>query len=86
MTDTIRLRELIDSKGLKLKWIAEQMDLTPYGLAKKISNENEFRASEIQKLCDLLGVSDADEKERLFFAQKGDLKSPKNEEVASDAV
>ena len=80
MTDTIRLRELIDSRGLKLKWIAEQMDLTPYGLAKKISNENEFRASEIQKLCDLLGVSDANEKERLFFAQKGDLKSPKNED------
>lgn len=80
MTDTIRLRELIDSRGLKLKWIAEQMDLTPYGLAKKISNENEFRASEIQKLCDLLGVSDADEKERLFFAQKGELNSPKAED------
>ncbi len=80
MTDTIRLRELIDSKGLKLKWIAEQMDLTPYGLAKKISNENEFRASEIQKLCDLLGVSDTDEKERLFFAQKVELNSTKKKE------
>lgn len=80
MTDTIRLRELINSRGLKLKWIAEQMDLTPYGLAKKISNENEFRASEIQKLCDLLGVSDAGEKERLFFAQKGDLNSPEKKE------
>lgn len=85
MTDTIRLRELIDSRGLKLKWIAEQMNLTPYGLAKKISNENEFRASEIQKLCDLLGVSDTSEKERLFFAQKGELNSP-DEEVTNDAV
>lgn len=84
MTDTIRLRELIDSKGLKLKWIAEQMDLTPYGLAKKISNENEFRASEIQKLCDLLCVSDTDEKERLFFAQKGEFNSPMIGEAVRD--
>lgn len=69
MTDTQKLRDKINSKGIKLKFLAKQLGLTYYGLSLKINNMQDFRANEIAKLCQILNINDLEEKENIFFAQ-----------------
>lgn len=75
MTDTIRLKEIIKNRGLKMKYVAEYLGLSPYGFQLKVENKQEFKTSEVAALCDLLAIEDLDEKERIFFAEKDDFKS-----------
>lgn len=70
MTDTAALRELIDSKGLKHRFIAKSLGLSGYGFSLKLNNKNEFKASEIATLCNLLEIA-PEEMDKIFFA-KGD--------------
>ena len=72
MTNTKKLRMIIGDSGLKYKAIAEMLGITPYGLQKKVDNVNEFKASEISKLCDILNIKETKLKEQIFFANKGD--------------
>lgn len=74
MTNTTKLRDAINRKGLKYKAVAERLGITPYGLQKKIENDNEFKASEVGKLAEMLDL-DFHEKESIFFAREVDLKS-----------
>ena len=69
MTDTILLNEIIQNSGYKRKFLAGQLGITPFGLDKKINNVTEFKASEIDKLCSLLGIKTLSEKERIFFVK-----------------
>lgn len=69
MTDSVRLSELIQKSGYKMKFLAGQLGLTPFGLSKKINNVTEFKASEIDILCRLLGIKSLSEKERIFFVK-----------------
>ena len=68
MTNTALLEEKIRKSGLKKSYIAKAIGLSPYGLTLKIQNSNEFKASEIEKLCLLLGVDDLEERSAIFFA------------------
>ena len=72
MTNTELLKEKIQKSGLKKSYIAKSIGLSSYGLALKIQNENEFKASEIEKLCILLGIDDLEERCAIFFASKVD--------------
>lgn len=72
VTDSKFLRDLINKKGLKLNFVAKILNLTPYGLSLKIDNKNDFKANEIQILCDLLDIKSLKEKERIFFIRKSD--------------
>lgn len=72
MTDTKMLRNLISEAGLKYQHIAQKLELTTFGLQKKIDNVTEFKASEIFKLCELLNIEDPDLKERIFFGPSVD--------------
>ena len=68
MTNTMLLNKKIDESGYKRIYIAKAIGLkSAYGLAKKIRNETEFKASEINALCELLKI-DSEEKEAIFFA------------------
>lgn len=67
MTNTGLLRRAIKERGVTIRFLAEKMGLTYYGLFKKIQNINEFKASEIMKLYKLLDISKKDV-ERIFFA------------------
>ena len=71
MTDSKALREIIKSKGLKLRYIAEQLDITTYTLSMKIDNIKQFKAREIQILCEILCLSE-EEMIKIFFAKKVD--------------
>lgn len=69
MTDTMLLTKKIEDSGYKRSYIAKAIGLkSTYGLAKKIRNESEFKASEINALCELLKIDDPEEKEAIFFA------------------
>lgn len=68
MTNTELLEDYIRRSGLKKKFIASKLGITPYSLMKKIRNEAVFTSREIQALCDLLGITSLKEKDRIFFA------------------
>ena len=69
MTDTALLEKRIAESGLKKGYIAKAIGLSAYGLTLKIRNSNEFKASEIVKLCDLLNITDSEEKSAIFFSR-----------------
>ncbi len=75
MTNTDLLLQLIAKKGLKLKYVAEYLGLSAYGLSLKINNKREFKVSEVNALCELLEIESLELKEKVFFAPEGDLKS-----------
>ena len=68
MIKTDELKAIIASKGLKMKFVAEQLGLSSYGLSLKLDNKNEFKMSEVVSLCKLLDISDPEQRERIFFA------------------
>lgn len=72
MTNTEMLRDVIKKSGLKLEFIAEKLGITRFSLSKKIENVTEFKTSEVQKMCDVLQITDPQDKEAIFFAQKVD--------------
>lgn len=72
MTNTELLEAKIEASGYKKSYIAEKIGLSPYGFAKKVRNDNEFKTSEVNALCELLGIDSLEEKEQIFFANKVD--------------
>lgn len=69
MTDSKELRSLIEQRGLKYGYVAKCAGISRQSLNNKINNRTEFKAVEIQKLCDLLQIGLKD-RERIFFAQQ----------------
>lgn len=68
MTNTSLLIEYIEKSGYKRSHIAKCMGLNSYTLAMKINNESEFKASEINTLCELMSI-DTDARMAIFFAK-----------------
>lgn len=71
--DNLLLKDTIQEKGYKLKYIAEQMGLSSYGLGLKLSGVQEFKVSEINKIIVLLSLS-KNEIENIFFEDSVHLK------------
>ncbi len=69
VTNSEELNKLIRKSGLKRGHIADVIGISYYSLNKKINNESPFKAGEIQIMCELLGITDLEEKERIFFAE-----------------
>ena len=67
MTDTDRLKKAIEDSGMKISGILEKMGIKSYQtLQAKIENKQEFKASEIAKLCEILHFN-ADQMNEIFF-------------------
>ena len=67
MTDTEQLKKAIEDSGVKISWILEKMGIKSYTtLRDKIENRQEFKASEIAKLCEILHL-DANQMNKIFF-------------------
>ena len=71
MTNKELLEQAIREKGLKKSFLAEKIGLTPAGFYNCLNNKAEFKASQINTLCELLGITDLVEKEAIFFADFG---------------
>lgn len=72
MVNTTLLCEVIKKSGLKRYYIAEKLNLTTYGLQKKIENNTQFKADEIKEFCNILGIDSLEEREKIFFADNVD--------------
>ena len=70
MTNTQLLRKMIKEKGLKLGKIAERLGISYPALRRLMENEVEFRAGQIDALCDILDIHDLEVKEALFFCKE----------------
>ena len=68
MTNTSLLEKYIDNSGYKRSYIAQQLDISAYGFALKINNKSEFKATEIDTLCDLLNIG-IEDRMAIFFAK-----------------
>lgn len=69
MTNSALLIKKIDESGLKKGYLVKKLDTSYKWLGKKINNEKDFTASEIDMLCELLNICDLEEKDRIFFAK-----------------
>lgn len=58
MTDTLALEMAIRKKGITKKQVAIHLGLSEQGFLLKLTNKNEFKASEIDKLVSLLKLED----------------------------
>ena len=76
MTNTALLEQVIEESGYKKSYIAKCIGISSYALALKINNKNEFKANEIEIICQLLGINTKD-RMRIFFANGVDFKSTK---------
>lgn len=75
MTDTDRLKKAIEDSGLKINGILEKMGIKSYAtLQAKIENRQEFKASEIAKLCEILNLDTAQMNE-IFFTVNAECHS-----------
>lgn len=70
MTDTFELEKVIRKRGLTKKEVAAYLGLSEYGFLLKLNNTNEFKASEIEKLCNFLGCD-----REIFFTPQSELNS-----------
>ena len=68
MTNTKLLREKIEASGLKLSYIASQLWISPKALTMKIENQTQFKAAEIKRLSEILGIETAEEREQIFLS------------------
>lgn len=70
MTNTKLLNEFIQKSGFKKGYLAKELNVTRSGFLLKLNNKNEFKASEIKKLCTLLDIN-IEDMQAIFFAQDG---------------
>lgn len=71
MTDTKLLEQRIAASGKKKMYLAEKVGLSYAGFRNCVTNKAEFRASQIDILCEELGITSLREKEAIFFAKLG---------------
>ena len=57
MTDTEKLRKTIELSGYTYKYLARQLKITRESLYRKVEGKNEFTASQIRMLAELLKLS-----------------------------
>lgn len=60
------LKNKIETSGLKIKAIAERLNISYHALKKKLDNKTKFNVEEVKALKNILNLSDSDFKE-IFF-------------------
>lgn len=65
MTNTLQLETEIRRNGYTKKEVVSYLGLSEQGFLLKLNNKNEFKASEIEKLCHLLKLKD----KNIFFSK-----------------
>lgn len=61
MTDTNRLKAKIIESGLTQAKVAKMLGISYQSLSYKINNRVDFKATEINRLCKILNISDKDD-------------------------
>jgi hypothetical protein len=71
MTNTDMLEAYIAASGKKKGYLAQKCGLSLAGFRNCCVNKAEFKASQIQILCEELGVKTLEERHAIFFAGCG---------------
>lgn len=67
MVDEELLRKTINDRGLKMKYVAKELNLTYAGFSKKIKNITDFTVSEAYKLSEILGIKGYPLESKIFL-------------------
>ncbi len=79
MTDIVALKKCIENSGMTMVFISNKTGMLRETLYNRLSDEkSDFKASEIVKLSDVLGLSNK-ERDAIFFANERELNSHKDE-------
>lgn len=65
------LEQKIKESGKKITFLAEKVGLSYAGFRNCVTNKAEFKASQIDILCDELHIDSLKERQRIFFAKSG---------------
>ena len=72
MTNTKLLEERIAESGKKKVYLAKKCGLTYAGFRNCVINKAEFKASQIQILCEELDITSLKDRQAIFFANSVD--------------
>lgn len=67
MVNTLELKSLIVKNGFTQKELAKLLGISSVSFNKKLNNVVEFKASEVQKLCNVLNIASFNE---IFLLKK----------------
>ena len=66
MVNCAALKKAIKDSGIKSKFIAEKIGISPNSLSRKVNGQSDFKLSEVDAMCDILSV-DEQCKKNIFF-------------------
>lgn len=66
MANVEKLNALIDYKGIKKIWLADQLGITQQTLINKLNGTNDFKLQEVNTLCKILSINEKETKQ-IFF-------------------
>ena len=69
MTDSQKFKDYMKERGYSVKTLAEQIGISHESLYQKIGNERAFKATEIMRISEILGMSTSD-RDEIFFAKE----------------
>lgn len=71
MNNTELLEEKIKESGKRKNYLAEKLGLSYAGFRNCVTNKAEFKASQIEILCEELNITSLKERQDIFFAKVG---------------
>jgi hypothetical protein len=71
MTNTELLEKKIQESGKKKSYLAKRCGLSRAGFRNCMINKSEFKTSQVDILCEELGITSLKEKDLIFFAKRG---------------
>lgn len=66
--DYEKLKQKIDERGLKIRYIAEKLGISHEAMYNKVKGKSEFKVSEVAALAKILKLSDRDIRS-IFFVR-----------------
>ena len=71
VTNTELLEKKIKESGKKKSYLAKRCGLSRAGFRNCMINKAEFKTSQVDILCEELGITSLREKNQIFFANRG---------------
>lgn len=71
MTNTELLEEEIKASGKKKSYLAKKVGLSCAGFRNCVTNKAEWKVSQVNILCEELGIVDLKKRHEIFFAKVG---------------
>lgn len=79
MINTAALEAAIRASGKKKSYLAEKLGCSPQSFRMRCVGQYDFKSSDIDILCQELGITRLTDKERIFFARNVDNMSTNEE-------